>query len=151
MIKEISFRDAKEGDFKFLYKLHRETLKEYIDQTWGWDENWQVNYFREKFNISGKKIIMQGGVEIGCLTVQDMGNYIFLSYIALMPAYQNQGIGTRLIEEVLEKGHQRNSPVKLKVLKKNPAHELYRRLGFKVTETSNTHYFMSWDQSSQSS
>lgn len=151
MIEKISLRDAREEDFKFLYNLHRENLKEYIDQTWGWDENWQFNYFRERFDISGKKIILIGEEEIGSLAVQDRDDCIFLSYIAIMPVYQNQGIGTWLIEGILDKGRQKNVPVKLKVLRKNPAQALYRRLGFKATESSETHYFMTWDQYFQSS
>ena len=141
----ISLRAAKEEDFEFLYRLHRETLRDAIDQTWGWDEAWQANHFREKFDIAGKKIIQQDDIDIGCLEVRDKGDHIFIAYIALMPSYKNQGIGSKLIEAVLDEAHRRNVPVELKVLRRNPAHKLYGRLGFKVIETSSTHYFMRFD------
>lgn len=141
----ISLRAAKEEDYEFLYRLHRETLRDAIDQTWGWDEGWQAHHFREKFDIARKKIIQQDDIDIGCLEVRDKGDHIFIAYIALMPPYQNQGIGSKLIEAVLDEAHRRNVPVELKVLRRNPAHTLYRRLGFKVIETSSTHYFLRFD------
>ncbi len=52
---DIKLREATPQDFEFLYRLHRETLKATIDQTWGWDEAWQQAHFRAKFDLSGKK------------------------------------------------------------------------------------------------
>jgi len=34
-------RPATPDDFDFLYLLHVETMKEYVDQTWGWDDTVQ--------------------------------------------------------------------------------------------------------------
>jgi ribosomal protein S18 acetylase RimI-like enzyme len=139
---EISLRDATDEDYAFLYRLHREALKDYIDQTWGWNEDWQAAYFRENFDLTGKSIIQQGGQNIGCIAVLDEGQHIFLSYIALVPSHQRMGIGTRLIEKVLQQGREMQKPVTLKVLKTNPAWALYSRLGFSITRTSDTHYLM---------
>jgi len=145
MSQEINLRDATEQDYEFLYDLHRETLKEYVGQTWGWDEDWQANYFREKFDVSGRRIIQQNGADIGCITVRDKGTHIFLAYIALVPAFQRKGIGTQLIEEILNEANRKQKPVTLKVLKTNPARALYERLGFTVIEITDTHYFMKAD------
>ncbi len=139
---EISLRDATDEDYEFLYRLHREALKDYIDQTWGWDEDWQAAYFRKNFDLTGKKIIQQGGQDVGCIAVLDESEHIFLSYIALVPSHQRMGIGTGLIEEVLQQGRERQKPVTLKVLKTNPARVLYSRLGFRITQASDTHYLM---------
>jgi hypothetical protein len=35
--------------FLFLYELHRLALGPYIEQTWGWDENWQRDHFDRAF------------------------------------------------------------------------------------------------------
>jgi ribosomal protein S18 acetylase RimI-like enzyme len=145
MRKGISLRGAKEQDYEFMYRLHREALKEYIDWTWGWDEDRQANYFKEHFDLSGKKIIQHNGMDIGCLAVQDKGDHIFLSYIALLPPHQGRGIGSTLIKSVLDEARKKDLPVKLKVLRNNPAHRLYERLGFRVMETSKTHYIMIYD------
>jgi ribosomal protein S18 acetylase RimI-like enzyme len=114
-------------------------------RTWGWDEDWQAAHFCENFDLSGKRIIQQAWTDIGCLAVHDEEDHIFLSYIALTPAFQGIGIGSRLIEEVLLQARSKEIPVTLKVLKSNPAKTLYERLGFTVTETTSTHYFMMVD------
>jgi ribosomal protein S18 acetylase RimI-like enzyme len=139
---DITLRAANPQDYEFLYNLHRETLKEHIDQTWGWDEAWQQAHFQEKFDISGKMIIECEGVSIGCIAALDEGDHIFLSYIALKTDYQRRGIGTQLIEEVLASAAERKMPVILKVLRANPARTLYERMGFIITNTTETHHFM---------
>ncbi len=144
---DISLRDATDQDFDFLYELHRRTLKDYIDQTWGWDEDWQESHFGNNFELKGRSIIRHGGNDIGCLTVLDEGDHLFLSYIALEPDFQGKGVGTRLIKDVLEQGRRVKKPVTLKVLKTNPARRLYVRLGFRITQESDTHYFMTAEPS----
>lgn len=145
MKSEITLRPAVEKDYKFLYQLHRQTLKLSIQETWGWDEEWQRAHFQQHFDLTGKDIIQHNGRDIGCLTVLDEEDHIFLSYIAIAPEFQNYGIGTRLIREVLAKGGRSSKPVTLKVLKTNPARVLYERLGFVITKTTDTHYLMRAD------
>lgn len=139
---EIRLRQATHEDYDFLYELHRAALREYVEKTWGWNEAWQAAYFGEKFDVSGRRIIQQDGEDIGCLAVIDEGDCLFLSYIALAPEYQGRGIGSQLIEELLLQGRERQVPVRLRVLKANPAQALYERLGFTVTDTTETHYLM---------
>jgi ribosomal protein S18 acetylase RimI-like enzyme len=50
--------------------------------------------------------------------------------IALLPEYQGQGIGTRLLDGVLAGAQAAHVPVRLHVEAGNPAAGLYRRLGF---------------------
>lgn len=64
-------------------------------------------------------------------------NEIPLASIRLLPKFQNRGIGTKIILDLIEKS---NKPVKLKVLKVNPARKLYERLGFKVSGETETHF-----------
>jgi len=45
----IKFRVAKSEDYDFLYALHCKTMRDYIEATWGWDEVWQQNHFKQHF------------------------------------------------------------------------------------------------------
>jgi hypothetical protein len=65
MVPEITLRDATQKDYPFLYDIHRDMLKEYIDCIWGWDEDWQIDYFRKKFDLTGRKIIHRNGIDVG--------------------------------------------------------------------------------------
>jgi ribosomal protein S18 acetylase RimI-like enzyme len=76
------------------------------------------------------------------LVVHRLDTHIFLEYIAILPEFQNRGIGTELIREVLEEAAAKGFPVELKVLKINPAIRLYERLGFEVESRTETRFFM---------
>ncbi len=51
--------------------------------------------------------------------------------VALLPEHRGKGIGTALMEQVLEEAAIRYETVSLSVSKGNPARKLYKRLGFK--------------------
>lgn len=55
----ITYRQATEDDFDFLWKLHPAELSPYVKEVWGWDEGWQTDYFRAHFDPTDQKIIMQ--------------------------------------------------------------------------------------------
>ena len=94
---------ANSDDFNFLYTLKKKALKEYISKTWGWDEKWQKAYFSKNFKPDLLKIILKSGKEIGCISIiEKKGNY-FLSLIEILPKFQNQGIGSKLIKDLLIK------------------------------------------------
>jgi ribosomal protein S18 acetylase RimI-like enzyme len=137
-----SLRQATDSDYNFLYQLKVSCLKEYITATWGWDENFQKKHFSRNFNPMNSQIILVNGVEVGELSVQDLADELFLSRILIKPAYQGQGLGTALIHGLQKQAQARKVPVTLQVLKVNPAHRLYKRLGFQIVEESNTHYWM---------
>ncbi len=109
---------------------------------WGWDEAWQAERFRNKFDASEKQIIQLDQQQVGCLSVIEENEGLFLAYIALMPDHQGRGIGTQLIKDVLRRGSMKGMPVRLRVLRTNPARALYERLGFTTCETTETHHLM---------
>lgn len=141
----ISFRQAKDKDFEFLWSLHRTELKPYVQAIWGWDEAWQFRHFRQHFNPSNQRIIEWEGKDVGTVKVQEQADSIFLAYIAIDGSYQGRGIGTAVIQEIIESAQERGMPLTLRVLRGNPARGLYERLGFEVTEESETHFSMRKD------
>jgi GNAT superfamily N-acetyltransferase len=50
--------------------------------------------------------------------------------IALLPAYQNQGLGTRMLRTVIATARTRYPGLSLSVMQASPARRLYERLGF---------------------
>lgn len=52
----------------------------------------------------------------------------------MLPEYQGGGVGTAIVERVIEEGASRGVPVTLSVVQANSrAKQLYERLGFEVT------------------
>lgn len=135
---QVTFRPTTRNDFDFLWRLHIESMRDYVEKTFDWDEEIQRGYIAKAADGEVGKILLVDGVDAGFWYVIDSNEDIFLSSIVLLPEFQNRGIGTKLIQE-LQSG---DKPVRLQVLKVNPARALYERLGFEVCGDEGTHYEM---------
>lgn len=140
----ITYRPAQSADLDFLYDMHRATTRRLVEETWGqWEEAWQRQRFEQAFHPAELLIIQVEGADVGVLRVQDRAEEIFLAVIEVLPAYQNRGIGTQVIRELLSRAEREQKPVALQVLKANvDARRLYQRLGFGVTGETETHYIL---------
>lgn len=136
---EISFRQITFDDFDFLWRLHNAALREYVEKTWGWDEERQRRLFAESFDANNGEIIVIGGADAGYLWTAEREMETILVSIRILPEYQNRGIGKKIIEDVLVKS---KKPVRLQVLKINPAQNLYKRLGFETISETETHFLL---------
>ena len=138
-----SLRPATDKDYDFLYHLHRAAIRPTVEATWGWDEAFQADYFRSRWDLSRRQIIVVDGSDIGVVTLEERPGSVFLALIEIQPAYQGQGIGTAVIREVMANAHRRGLPVELHILKANArARRLYERLGFRLTEARAERYVM---------
>lgn len=136
---EIRLRPITDADLEFLWHLHNAALKKYVTATWGWDEEWQRRNFEERFNADNGTIIVVDKSDAGFWWVNERSDEIFLVSIHLLPEFQRRGIGTRLIRSLTDNSYK---PVRLKVLKVNPARRLYERLGFSISDDLDTHFMM---------
>jgi GNAT superfamily N-acetyltransferase len=58
-----------------------------------------------------------------------------------MPEYQNRGIGTYVLGQVLDRADRLGLTTKLAYLKNNPVASLYIRHGFKIVESNELFFF----------
>jgi len=139
----IHFRPATPDDSEFLYNLKKKTLKEYIKQTWGWDEEVQRSYHKKNFESKKFQIIQEDGEDIGCISIEEQSQKFILSIIEISPDSQNKGIGSKLIRDLIDQGLQKKKTIELQVLKVNQrAFNLYQSLGFALRDENQTHYQM---------
>lgn len=136
---QVSFRPIKSTDFEFLWQLNCLVMKDYVTQTWGWDEDWQRQYFIKNFDKNNGEILVNDNADIGFFRVVEEQDETFLVSILILPEFQNKGIGTKLIRDLILK---KTKPIRLQVLKVNPAQDLYKRLGFEVISENKTHFVM---------
>jgi GNAT superfamily N-acetyltransferase len=146
-----SFRPATGEDFGFVRNLHRETLKEYVAQIWGWDEEQQEKLVRERFDPVKVQIIQSDGKDVGVFQIEERPDGWFLANIQLAPDYQRKGFGTQIIQDLIAKADEKNQRVTLTVLKPNPARHLYGRLGFVVVQKDDVRYEMRREPGSKGS
>jgi len=78
-------------------------------------------------------LILSDGIPAGRLLVDRGSNAIYLVDISLLPSYRGMGIGTAIMNELVEEAGSAGTVLRLHVLKTNAAAHLYFRMGFTVT------------------
>lgn len=143
-------RPATSSDTEFARISHHEAYRDVVSRQFGaWDEVLQDRLFEEKWIPNQFEIVLCDGNPCGFLLVEDHPDHIYISEIVLAPQFQGHGIGSRLLNEEMQRGHETKSPLRLQVLRENRAIELYRRLGFKECGTTETHIRMVWEDCGQ--
>jgi Acetyltransferases len=136
-------RYATDEDYNFLYELNKISMFNYVQEIWGWEESVQQKFFCDKFSCEKYKIIVYDNSDIGAVSVSKKDSYIFINIIEILPKYQNKGIGTSIINQIITDSKNEDfSRVLLQVFKKNPAKKLYDKLGFSTIDETKTHYVM---------
>ena len=140
----ITYRPAVQEDLNFLYRLHRATMKVYVEDTWGrWDEDWQRERFTCRFQPDLLQVIRYKDEDAGVLQVQERSEENFVALLEISPAFQKRGIGTRIMRNILSEAGLKGKLVALQVLKVTfLARSFYQRMGFGVTGENDTHYIM---------
>jgi GNAT superfamily N-acetyltransferase len=132
-----ALRPAQRDDEAFLFALHRDAMRAYVDATWGWNEDWQRANFAATFAPGRQAVIVQDGAalrDVGRISLTRHWRKIFLRDIELFGPERNHGVGTALIGAVLTLARDSGRYVELRVLRCNPAQRLYARVGFRVIE-----------------
>jgi ribosomal protein S18 acetylase RimI-like enzyme len=139
----VSLRPCRVDDQDFLLRLYAGTRQQEI-AAFGWPEAQQQAFLRMQFTAQQRwyeqmyaeadhRIVEQDGAPIGRLMVHRQPAAVLLVDIALLPEHRGQGIGSALIRQLIERCDQEKLPLRLRVLKGNPALRLYERLGFART------------------
>ena len=140
---EYTLRKATSHDFDLSFEIRKNALGEYVSQTWGWDEDWQLKYHRQDFNTDILQIIEVNSKPAGSLEVYTENNHIVVSGLYIIDKYQNLQIGSRIRSSIIKDASLIPANVKLQVLKVNhKAKAFYERIGFKVYNETEQHFQM---------
>jgi ribosomal protein S18 acetylase RimI-like enzyme len=127
-------RRASEGDRHFLYRLHVETMRDVIESTWGWDEEWQRADFEKRFEESPYFVVEADEIAVGAVCVERRPDCFYILEMQLLPEYQGRGLGTDVVRSIIRDAASERLPVGLSVVPANTrARHLYERLGFEIT------------------
>jgi ribosomal protein S18 acetylase RimI-like enzyme len=110
---------------------------------WGWDDAFQVQFFRDHHQPERLQVIELDGRPVGVIGHDIDAKRLYIGPYEVLPAFQGQGIGTAAMREVIAIGNAAGVPAELQVLKINTkARRLYERLGFETFELTETHHLM---------
>lgn len=127
-------------DEVFLYQVYASTRQEELAPL-DWDDAQkeaflrmqfaaQDRFYREQFAGADFLIILADRRPIGRLYVDRRDDEIRIVDIALLPEHRNAGIGSALLNDLLDEAARQRKPVRIHVERFNPALHLYERLGF---------------------
>jgi ribosomal protein S18 acetylase RimI-like enzyme len=144
---DVALRSASPNDIEFAFGVAQETMREYAIATWGsWAEDKARSGMEKHILDDQMQIIELAGVPIGIEVVERTSDHMRLLQLFIRPAHQRQGIGSGLVRGLIQEAQQKKLPLKLRVLKVNPAQSLYRRVGFKVVSTTAEHIYMEYER-----
>jgi len=129
--EELRLRPARAGDYAFALSLYLDGAKRHLSKIGRWNRPRITAKFRRGFKPAPAQIICIGDRRIGWMQVADYAGHLHLRQLHLVRDFRGQGIGTRLIKDLLRRGDALGKPVSLDVMHGNPARLLYLRLGFR--------------------
>lgn len=130
---ELTLHQAGIEDSTYFYELKKLVLYHYVDAIWGWDEKVQEQFHEENFHPEQTHLIEWKHQIVGTIEITEDLEKIFISSLYIHPNFQNNGIGTCLINYICERATAKNKKVALEVLQLNKAaKKLYEKLGFYV-------------------
>jgi GNAT superfamily N-acetyltransferase len=142
---DVRLRSYQTEDFDFARQLYFVTMRWAIESVLGWDQAQQEASFDGWFKPDEVSIIVADDVDLGWIQRRLDHEAIFVGSIYITPRMQRKGIGTRVMQTILDLARQQSRPVTLAVMKINPARALYERLGFRITHEDEHKFYMRAD------
>jgi len=140
-VNHLTLRPATSGDAAFALAVTEACMRNYAEQTWG---NWDG---RADLSLEFDRIIQLGRGDIGIIGFERHSDHWILEKLYVLPAYQNRGVGSRLIERLKREAEVAGVFLRLTVLEVNPARRFYERHGFVLTRTIPPRHHMEWHPS----
>ena len=143
--RSYALRSALKADLAFVTALHHDTMREYIEPVWGWQQERWDRFVENWFDPGRAKIIQKDAIDVGILVTDEQSSLVYLESLSIVRPYQGQGLGTQVIQDLILAASAQCLPVVLDVLKTNVrARMLYERLGFKPCGESETSDRLKW-------
>ena len=135
---------ANDEDLEFGRLVHHAAYQKMVIREFGeWDDSVADRFFEDTWNHLPHCIIWTDlGERCGYCAIERLPNLLYLREIAILPDYQNQGIGSKLIQSLISECDEASIPMRLNVMKSNErAAKLYDRFGFH-RYGENEHHFL---------
>lgn len=115
-----------------LWQLYIKYMKPYIEQIWGWQEEWQYQHFEQDFSQRHTITITDNAKICGYFQYAKLSTETYLYMIILDSKIQKKGIGRKILR--LLESMQSNKPVKLRCFHINAnAQRFYRQQGYRIS------------------
>ena len=146
----LSLREATPEDEPFLLEVYASTRLEELEP-FGWDDDQKRAFIKMQFLARERcyprvdsRIILLDERPVGRMLVDRSEATILLRDIALLTEHRNTGIGSRLIQDLMNEARGAGKAIQLHVVASSPAVRLYERLGFCRSGEDGAYLEMTW-------
>jgi ribosomal protein S18 acetylase RimI-like enzyme len=140
----MNLRPARSEDFDYCARLYFEGMENIIKEL-NLNMEAQIAGFRQRWDVTQVRIVTLDGSDIGWLQSFVKDDALFLGQLFVDKSLRGQGIGTELVQGLIEEAASAGRAVTLGVVKTNPALRLYERLGFRTTHDDDRKFYMRRD------
>lgn len=151
----VELRPVAESDNEFLLAVYGSTRADELGQVeWGegqkemflrWQFDLQRSEYGTRFPDADYRVIVIDGQPAGRIWIGTDDEQIRLLDIALLPEFQNRGVGTALLERLKSEAQNAGKALRHMVfVLNNNADRFYERLGFKKIEDFGAYKHMEW-------
>jgi ribosomal protein S18 acetylase RimI-like enzyme len=151
---KITLRPIGPEDEPFLLALYATTRQLELSQV-PWDDKQkeafvthqflaQRLHYQSHYPEASYDLVLQNDQPIGRLYVLREAEEMRILDLSLIPESRNQGIGTRLIQGVMEEAKAGNRRLRIYLETFNPSVSLFERLGFRVIQNDNMNLLLEW-------
>ncbi|EDM24905.1 hypothetical protein LNTAR_04216 [Lentisphaera araneosa HTCC2155] len=138
-----TFTKYNSTDKEYFTLLDESCYRPVVERQFGeWNIELQNEFQNNKLQKLPLQIITFDNTRIGCIAFEKFSDHTFIHEILIHPTFQGQGHGSNILKTIAKSSLEKSLPIKLQVLKQNLAINLYKRLGFKKTGTTETHFIM---------
>jgi ribosomal protein S18 acetylase RimI-like enzyme len=151
----VSTRPVTPDDHEFLVAVYASTRAAELAQI-NWDESQKDAFIRWQYEMQKREydtrypdaryeVILVDGLPAGRIWVGTDDTQIRLLDIALLTEFQNRGVGSQLLRQLIDEAKRANKPLRHMVFVLNEnAYRFYERLGFTTIEDLGGYKHMEW-------
>ena len=138
--------ETAQADYAYCYDIAKRTVMDDVVALAGeWPEAQQHEFFSSDFFEDVVYILFAHDQRIGCASIHEDANAVFLQKVYIEPDYQEMGIWTQCLDLGLDIAHECKKPLKMAVLKSNTDMvETSEKYGFFETESFIMHEEAAW-------
>jgi GNAT superfamily N-acetyltransferase len=152
---QVTLRPVTSSDDEFLLSVYTSTRAEELAQV-TWEPGQMETFVRWQFDLQRKEydtrypdarygVILVNDQAAGRIWIGEDDTQIRLLDIGLLEEFQNRGVGTILVKQLIAEAAAKNKPLRHTVfVLNNNAHRFYERLGFITIEDLGGYKHMEW-------
>ena len=138
-----SLRGAQAQDAAFIYRVIEQTMRGHVEATWGaWVPERVHRESADDSRDPNTRIIQFEGRDCGVFHVESAEGALWVRMLFVLEEFQSRGIGRYLLNQAQAQAESHGVPVRLRVMKVNPAWAYYERNGFRVYKEADEFFYM---------